>query len=90
MRGREIKEHSLSVLYRHIRHLHIAALGRLLPPSAAEKKARLDFLDSACITSRYSPTFQPGTAHVTHLMKWVLDLLDACHEAARFLFEADI
>ena len=83
--GREIKEHSLSILYRHIRRLHNPKLNRLLSPATEEEKERLLLLQSSYLKSRYSNTFQPNREQVTHILKWGLDLLDTCSEAASSL-----
>ncbi len=85
--GREIKEHSLWVLHKHIRRLHHPELGSLLSPTGEEERDRLRILDSAYLKSRYNVAFQPERENVVYFLSWVAKLLDACSEAANSLIE---
>ena len=83
--GREIKDHSLTILYRHLGRLHNPGLDLLLSPSTVEEKDRLQLLESAYLKARYNNSFQPDRDKVIQLLQWTLELVDACEDVANLL-----
>ena len=78
--GTDVKEHSLTVLARHLRRCAPLVAAYLVPGNAAEK-ARIALLESAYLDGRYSDRFTPQREDVLPLLQWVDELRDTCEEA---------